>query len=347
MNEDLVLGGHPKTGHRGSLQNRPTTNTSQDVDFDARASSLGRREQCLERRKEAASHRTGAAGMAGLQKERVFRAPAMKHPGRRLTGCRYGYIVNPMENRTDPGLSAGPPPTTGTGEGDRREAAGEVRNRGGVRCRRSGAQTGGGGPSGCRSRCRQDRKKELDFPRLPSGAGRRGLEPGFARASSKKGETTRHRCTFRMDHAPARIQKIPGRRFPRHAESIGPMGSPNHLDLGAECRLPLVGIRAPVKGRDGRSAPCSSSAMSSDRLFLDRVARQHCPSPLHRRDQTTMHPRPALAKPDISTLRRIGHFYFALTAGNQSMHHIMPPRVGFRRGWFRFTMGAPAPRVRS
>jgi hypothetical protein len=82
------------------------------------------------------------------------------------------------------------------------------------------------------------------------------------------------------------------------------MGSPNHLDLGAECRLPLVGIRAPVKGRDGRSAPCSSSAMSSDRLFLDRVARQHCPSPLHRHDQTTMHPRPALAEPDISTLRR-------------------------------------------
>ena len=41
-----------------------------------------------------------------------------------------------------------------------------------------------------------------------------------------------------------------------------------------------------AKGRDGRSAPCSSSAMSSGRLFLDRVARQHCPSPLHR------HPHP-------------------------------------------------------
>ena len=31
--------------------------------------------------------------------------------------------------------------------------------------------------------------------------------------------------------------------------------------------------------------PCPSSAMSSGRLFLDRVARQHCPSPLHRHAQ--------------------------------------------------------------
>ena len=38
----------------------------------------------------------------------------------------------------------------------------------------------------------------------------------------------------------------------------------------------------PAKGRDKRTAPCSSSAMSSGRLFLERVARQHGPSPLHR-----------------------------------------------------------------
>jgi hypothetical protein len=31
------------------------------------------------------------------------------------------------------------------------------------------------------------------------------------------------------------------------------------------------------------------------------------------RIQTTMHPLPAQLKPDISTLQRIGHFYFALT----------------------------------
>ena len=43
--------------------------------------------------------------------------------------------------------------------------------------------------------------------------------------------------------------------------------------------------RAQARGRGWRTAPFSSSSMSSDRLFLDRVARQHCPSPLHRHDQ--------------------------------------------------------------
>jgi hypothetical protein len=110
-----------------------------------------------------------------------------------------------------------------------------------------------------------------------------------------------------------RPQKIPGKRFLRQAESIGPMGLLNHLNPRPECRLPLVGPRSPVKERDGRSALCSSSATSSDRLFLDRVARQHCPSPLHRHGQTNTHPLPASSKQDISTLQRIGHFYFALT----------------------------------
>jgi hypothetical protein len=64
-------------------------------------------------------------------------------------------------------------------------------------------------------------------------------------------------------------------------------------------------------------APSHRPQMSSGRLFLDRVARQHCPSPLHRHAQTTTHPLPARPKPDISTLQRIGHFYFALTIGGQ------------------------------
>src|SRR5437588_8196262 len=63
-------------------------------------------------------------------------------------------------------------------------------------------------------------------------------------------------------------------------------------------------------------APSHRPQMSSDRLFLDRVARQHCPSPLHRHAQTITHPHPARRKPDISTLQGIGHFYFALTAIN-------------------------------
>ena len=60
-------------------------------------------------------------------------------------------------------------------------------------------------------------------------------------------------------------------------------------------------------------APSHRPQMSSGRLFLDRVARQHCPSPLHRHAQTTTPSQPARQKQDISTLQGIGHFYFALT----------------------------------
>jgi hypothetical protein len=70
---------------------------------------------------------------------------------------------------------------------------------------------------------------------------------------------------------------------------------------------------SPRKGRDGRSAPCSSSAMSSGRLFLDRVGRHRRPSPLHRHTQTNMRFSRPPAKGDISTLPAWGHFYFALT----------------------------------
>jgi hypothetical protein len=62
-----------------------------------------------------------------------------------------------------------------------------------------------------------------------------------------------------------------------------------------------------------KNTPCPSSAMSSGRLFLDRVARQHCPSPLHRHTQINMHSAEARGKGDISTLPGRGHFYFALT----------------------------------
>jgi hypothetical protein len=53
--------------------------------------------------------------------------------------------------------------------------------------------------------------------------------------------------------------------------------------------------------------------MSSGRLFLDRVARQHCPSPLHRRSQINTLSGKAMAKGDVSTLPGTRHFYFALT----------------------------------
>ena len=54
-------------------------------------------------------------------------------------------------------------------------------------------------------------------------------------------------------------------------------------------------------------------SMSSGRLILDRVARQHCPSPLHRQAQIITHSRTPQSKPDISTWQGIGHFYLALT----------------------------------
>ena len=62
-----------------------------------------------------------------------------------------------------------------------------------------------------------------------------------------------------------------------------------------------------------KNTPCPSSAMSSGRLFLDRVARQHCPSSLHRHTQINMHSAEAQGKGDISILPGRGHFYFALT----------------------------------
>ncbi len=77
---------------------------------------------------------------------------------------------------------------------------------------------------------------------------------------------------------------------------------------------PVGRPRSPVQGRDGRNcASCSSSAMSSGRLFLDRVARQQSPSPLHRLPQNNTHLSGARAKDDISTLPARRHFYFALT----------------------------------
>jgi len=76
---------------------------------------------------------------------------------------------------------------------------------------------------------------------------------------------------------------------------------------------PVGRPRAQAKERVGRTTPFSSSAMSSGRLFLDRVARQHCPSPLHRRPQNNTHFAEPGRKEDISTLPGRGHFYFALT----------------------------------
>ena len=58
--------GTPKTDHRGSLQNRPTITIIQDVDYP-RVATLGRCEQCLERREETASYRIGTARLVNSE----------------------------------------------------------------------------------------------------------------------------------------------------------------------------------------------------------------------------------------------------------------------------------------
>jgi hypothetical protein len=95
----------------------------------------------------------------------------------------------------------------------------------------------------------------------------------------------------------------------------GPMGfSKQNQTLGWEPTASRWSAPGPGK-RTCREdhAPSHRPQMSSDRLFLERVARQHCPSPLHRHTQTNMHSAEAQAKGDISILPAWGHFYFALT----------------------------------
>jgi hypothetical protein len=73
---------------------------------------------------------------------------------------------------------------------------------------------------------------------------------------------------------------------------------------------------APSPGKRTRRedhAPSHRPQMSSGRLFLDRVARQQSPSPLHRHGQNNMLFAEPQTKGDISTLPARGHFYFALT----------------------------------
>jgi len=79
---------------------------------------------------------------------------------------------------------------------------------------------------------------------------------------------------------------------------------------------------APSPGKRTRRedrAPSHRPQMSSGRLFLDRVARQQSPSPLHRQPQHNTHSSADQAKGDISTLPGRGHFYFALTGEQRGL----------------------------
>jgi len=108
------------------------------------------------------------------------------------------------------------------------------------------------------------------------------------------------------------ILRAPRMRFFRHRGIYRPdrYSLKNQTWAGA---LPPAGGSnpGPRTRREDHALPIVP--MSSGRLFLDRVARQHGPSPLHRHTQINTHFFQARAKGDISTLRRGGHFYFALT----------------------------------
>src|SRR5262249_21406827 len=94
----------------------------------------------------------------------------------------------------------------------------------------------------------------------------------------------------------------------------GPMWSKNQI-LGASRAASRRSARSPGKRacREDR-APSHRPQMSSGRLILDRVARQHSPSPLHRHEQNNTHSSQPPGKGDISTLLGERHFYFALTS---------------------------------
>ena len=85
-------------------------------------------------------------------------------------------------------------------------------------------------------------------------------------------------------------------------------------------------------GRAGRNyTSCPSSAMSSDRLILDRVGRHQSPSPLHRRHQNK-----AMA------FRRANHYHrtagcvltVCVSPGDNRSRHARNRNKKVRRAWF-------------
>ena len=68
-------------------------------------------------------------------------------------------------------------------------------------------------------------------------------------------------------------------------------------------------------------APSHRPQMSSGRLFLDRVARQQSPSPLHRQPQHNTHFSNGPGKGDISTLHKRVTFLFCVDTGPTGLAH--------------------------
>lgn len=128
-----------------------------------------------------------------------------------------------------------------------------------------------------------ERRKSLNARPLPAqSAMRRSWNISSRR--KRQEQATEHAIRIR-EHDASPSRPCPGMHFPRHG---GIYRSDVVLRRGRQTRErgveahPVGGRRDQRKGRDGKIAPCSSSAMSSGRLFLDRVACQQSPSPLHR-----------------------------------------------------------------
>ena len=94
----------------------------------------------------------------------------------------------------------------------------------------------------------------------------------------------------------------------------GPMWFPNQNQKPKQNQTQTLGRdraasrrSAPGPGKGTRRedrAPSHRPQMSSGRLFLDRVARQQSPSPLHRQPQHNTHFSDSPGKGDISTLHK-------------------------------------------
>jgi hypothetical protein len=112
----------------------------------------------------------------------------------------------------------------------------------------------------------------------------------------------------------ARILRRPSMRFLRHDRIYQSDVGLFFPSLDRDRRLPPVGPGRKLTGARREDRALLIVSMSSGRLFLDRVARQQSPSPLHRHAQIITCSSEARAKDDISTLPGTRHFYFALTA---------------------------------
>ena len=155
-----------------------------------------------------------------------------------------------------------------------------------------------------------------------------------ARPAGKPGywfakESLRRSLRRHLLPAPVKNTEAPQYAFSKACRNLsGPMGfqrQSQNQTLGRDHTASRWSAPHPGKRtRREDHAPSHRPQMSSGRLFLNRVARQHCPSLLHRHEQHNMRPPEGRGNGDISTLPGRGHFYFALTHENEALENFHP-----------------------